>query len=98
VHYFIMFSLTLGPPHSVNRIGGVLVSVLASSAVDCRFELRSCPAKDYKIGISCFSANHAALTTKRTKTGWLAQNQGNMSEFTTFLRADCCFSELALLV
>ena len=40
-----------------NRIGSVLVSVLASSAVDRGFETRSGQTKDYKIGTGCFSAN-----------------------------------------
>jgi hypothetical protein len=47
-----------------NRIGGVMVSVLASSAVDRGFEPRSGQTKDYKIGICCFSAKHAALRRK----------------------------------
>jgi hypothetical protein len=47
-------------------------SVLASSAVDREFESRSGQSKDYKIGICCFSAKHAALR--------LAQNQNYMSE------------------
>ena len=38
-----------------NRIGGVMVSVLALSVVDREFEPRSGQNKDYKIGISCFS-------------------------------------------
>ena len=41
-------------------IGGVMVSVLASSAVDPGFEHRSDQTKDYKIGMCCFSAKHAA--------------------------------------
>ena len=39
-----------------NRIGGVMVSVLASSVVDHGFEPRSGQTKDYKIGICRFSA------------------------------------------
>ena len=50
--------------------GGVMVSVLASSAVDHELEPRSVQIKDYKIGICCFSAKHAALRD-RAKTGWL---------------------------
>jgi hypothetical protein len=46
------------------RIGGVMVSVLASSAVDHEFEHRSGQTKDYEIGICCFSAKHAALRRK----------------------------------
>ena len=49
-----------------NRIGGVMVSVLASSVVD-------------KIGIWCFSAKYAAL--RRKNKDWLARNQDNVSEW-----------------
>ena len=62
-----------------HRIGGVMVSVLASSAVDRRFEPRSGQTKGYKIGICCFSAKHAAL--RRKSKDWLARNQNNMSEW-----------------
>ena len=55
---------------SINCIGGVMVSVLASSAVDRRFEPRSGQTKDYEIGICCFAAKHAALFRReRAKTG-----------------------------
>ena len=43
-----------------NHVGGVMVSVLASTAVDRGFEPRSGQTKDCKIGISCFSAKYAA--------------------------------------
>ena len=55
-----------------------MVSVLVSSVVDRGFELRSGQTKDYKIGICCFSAHHAAL--KRRSKDWLARNQENVSE------------------
>ena len=48
----------------MNCIGGAMVSVLASSVVDREFEHRSGQIKDYKIGIRCFSAKHAALMSK----------------------------------
>jgi hypothetical protein len=38
-----------------NRIGGVMVSVLASNVVDHGFEPRSGQTTDYEIGICCFS-------------------------------------------
>ena len=38
-----------------------MVSVLASNEVDRGFEPWSVQTKDYKIGICCFSAKHAAL-------------------------------------
>ena len=62
-----------------NRIGGVMVSVLASSAVDRGFEPQSGQTKNYKIGICCFSAKHAALRRKRKD--WLSRNQNNVSEW-----------------
>ena len=45
---------------NINRIGGVMISVLASSAVDRGFEPPSGQTKDYKIGMCCFSARYAA--------------------------------------
>jgi hypothetical protein len=42
----------------LSRICGVMVSVLASSVVDCGFEPRSGQTKDNEIGICCFSAKH----------------------------------------
>ena len=64
----------------MNRIAGVMVSVLASSAVDRELEPRSGQTKDYKIGICCFSAKHAAALRSKSKDclGW---NQNNFSEW-----------------
>ena len=62
-----------------HRIGGVMVSVLASGAVDRGFESWSGQSKDYKIGICCFSAKHAAL--RRKSKDWLARNQKNVFEW-----------------
>jgi hypothetical protein len=56
----------------VNRIAGVMVSVLASSAVD--------RGLDYKIGICCFSAKHASALRSKSKD-WLGWNQSNVSEW-----------------
>jgi hypothetical protein len=63
----------------MNHISGVMVSMLASSEVDCGFEPRSGQTKDYKIGICCFSAKHAAL--RRKSKDWLVWNQNNVSEW-----------------
>jgi hypothetical protein len=60
-------------------IGGVMVSVLASSVVDRGFGPRLGQTKDFKIGICCFSAKHAAL--RRKSKDWFAQNQNNMHSF-----------------
>ena len=62
-----------------HRIGDVMVSMVASSTVDRGFEPRSGQTKDYKIGICCFSANHAA--PRRKSKDWLARNQNNVSEW-----------------
>ena len=43
---------------SSNRIGGVMVRVLASSVIERGFEPRSGQTKDYKIGTCCYSAKH----------------------------------------
>ena len=56
-----------------------MVSVPASSVVDRGFEPWSGQTKDYKIGICCFSAKHAAL--RRKSKDWLTQNQNNVSEW-----------------
>jgi hypothetical protein len=56
-----------------------MVSMLASSAVDRGFEPWLGQTKDYKIGICCFSAKHAAL--RRKSQDWLTQNQNNVSEW-----------------
>ena len=61
--------------------------------VDRGFYPRSGQTKDCKIGICCFSANHAALRRKRKD--WLARTQNNVHEGATFLPTDCCFGELA---
>jgi hypothetical protein len=62
-----------------NDISGVMVSVLASSAVARWFEHLSGQTKDYKIGICCFSAKRTALRSK--SKDWLTQNQDNVSEW-----------------
>ena len=56
-----------------------MVSVLASSAVDCVFEPWSGQTKDYKISICFFSAMHAALRRKSKDS--LAWNQNNVSKW-----------------
>ena len=51
----------------VDCIGGVMVSMLASSAVDCGFKSRSGQTKNYKIGICCFYGKHAALRSTQVQ-------------------------------
>ena len=64
----------------MNRLSGVMVSRLASSAEDRGIDdPRSGQTKDFKIGICCFSAKHAALRSK--SKDWLARSQNNVSEW-----------------
>ena len=63
----------LKPPY------GVMVSMLALTAVGHGFKPRSSQTKDSKIGICCFTAKHATLRSK--SKDWLVQNQGDVSEW-----------------
>ena len=65
-----------GITFNLYRIGGVIVSILALSVVDRGFEPGSGQSIDYKIGICCFSAKHAAL--RRKSKDWLARNHNNV--------------------
>ena len=56
-----------------------MIIVLVSCAVDRGFEPRSGETKDYKIGICCFPAKHAAF--RRKSKEWLTRNQSNVSEW-----------------
>jgi len=49
---------------------------------------------DYKIGICCFSAKHAA--PRRKSKDWLVLNQDNVSEWSDMSIRRLCFNELAL--
>ena len=79
----------------MDPIGGVIVIMLAGSAVDRGFESRSGQTKDYTIGICCFSAKHAVLRRKK-KNGWFGIRIICPSEVTC-LPADCCLIEQTLL-
>jgi hypothetical protein len=61
----------------INRISGVMVNLLTSSAVDRELESWPSQTKDYEIGICCFSAKQAALRSK--SKDWLSWNQDNVS-------------------
>jgi hypothetical protein len=78
----------------MNRIGGVMVSVLASSVVDRRFEPRSDQTKDYRIDMCCFSAKHAAV--RRKNKDWLARNQNNVSEWSDMSTLKLLFQRVGL--
>jgi hypothetical protein len=72
VFVLIFFS----PTCPKNHIGGVMVSMFASSPVDRGFKPQSGQNKDCKIGICCFFAKHAAL--RRKSKDRLARNQDNV--------------------
>ena len=74
-------------PNSQNSIGGVMVSVLALSAVDRGFDPQSVQTKDYKIGICCFSTKKAALRRK-SKDG-LARNQDKAKKKLCVITVTC---------
>ena len=73
----------------MNRLKGVKVSVLRSSAVDHEFDLWSGQAKYNKNGICCISVNHAALRSKIKD--WLAQIQKMYVIEATCLHEHCYF-------
>ena len=75
----------------MNRISDVMVSMLASSAVDRGFQSQLGQTKDYKIGICCFSAKHAG---EKAKIDWIGIRIICPSG-ATCLPTDYCFSELA---
>ena len=54
------------------KLGLFILFLLCSSQVKSQ-------TNDYKIGICCFSANHAALRSK--SKDWLTRNQDNVSEW-----------------
>ena len=66
----VMVSVLVSSVVDCGFIGDVMVSVLASIVVDCGFEVRLGQTKDYKTGICCFSAKHAALRRKSKESGY----------------------------
>jgi len=74
----------------------VIPGKLLKSVVDRVFYPQLGQTKDYKIGICCFSAKHAALRRK-SKDGLARFRIMCLSGATcTLVPADCFFSELAL--
>ena len=61
----------------LNQIGGVMVNVLTSGAVDRGFKPWSGQTKDFKISMCCFSANDTPLGRK--SKDWFARYQDNVS-------------------
>jgi hypothetical protein len=67
---------TLKKNKKQKNIDGVMVNMLASNIVNRGLKPWSGKTEDYKIGICCFSAKHAAL--RRKSKDWLTQNQDIM--------------------
>ena len=63
----------------VNVISGTWPKGYTDSYINVLNILRLQQTKDYKIGICCFSAKHAAL--RRKSKDWLARNHNNVSEW-----------------
>ena len=81
----LYFTSQISSPKVSNHIARVMVSVLASNAVDRGFEPRSGQTKD----------NSTQHKGERAKTGWRVIRIMCPSG-ATCLSADCCFTELAL--
>ena len=62
--YILFVVLILVELLTISVWGGVMVGVLATSALDHGFQPRLGEIKDYEIGICCFSAKHATLSIK----------------------------------
>jgi hypothetical protein len=71
--------IIVGSLTSSTFIFSLMVTALASDAVDRGFEPRSVQTKDYKVGICCFSDKHTALRRKNKCS--LARNQDSASEW-----------------
>ena len=74
----ISFSACMKCPYKYNRISGVMVSVLDTSAVDRGFEPPDRVKPKTKIDTCCFSTNYAL---RRKSKDWLARNQDNVSDW-----------------
>jgi hypothetical protein len=64
---------------NVKSIGGVMVSMLASSEAHCGFESRSDQTKNIKLILVDSSRKHTSL--RRKIKDWLARNQDNVTEW-----------------
>ena len=58
-----------------NRCCDVMVSIRSSNVTDCKFDARSGQTKDHKMGICCFSFNHATL--RYNGKDWWTPSEGN---------------------
>jgi hypothetical protein len=71
-----------------NRIGGVMVSMLALSAIDREFKPRAGQTKDYKICICCFSTQKHSfcnLWVSCLETAWAAVPKINLNLYSVIV-------------
>ena len=78
-YWFNLLSPDIWYLNDQKHIGGVVLSMLSPSAIDRWFGLLSCPTKNNKIYVCCFSAKHTVLRCK--SKDWLPQNQDNVSKW-----------------
>jgi hypothetical protein len=93
----ILYELVIRSMDS-DHVGGVIVSVHPTCAVDRGFQMHLGQTRDYKIStcIFCFSAKLISLR-RRTKTSWL-RIRIMCPSGTTCLTEDGCFSGQALYI
>ena len=85
VYYTFIFRATV----ESNHIGGVIVSVLKTLAVNRGFEPWLSKTQYYVIGICFFSTTHSALQSKNKD--WLALNLCNVSEWSNMSVSELMF-------
>ena len=76
IFVFVLFLGQFAPLKFMNRCGGEMVSVFASTAVDRWFETWSGKTLVFDV---CFSARYVALKTK--SKDWLVLNHANVFEW-----------------
>jgi hypothetical protein len=84
----MMVASQVGHTSPIRRVQ--IISLLSAGSLQQR--PRSGKTKDYKIGICCFSAKHAAL--RRKSKDWLARNQDNVSIKQITKKTRPCYHEM----
>ena len=80
---------------SITFLNNIYVLFQYNNIKSIKYLLKNASCKpDYKIGICCFSAKHAA--PRRKSKDWLVLNQDNVSEWSDMSIRRLCFNELAL--
>ena len=91
-----IFSILKGTWNNfLGELVNVIVSVLASGAVDYGFEPWLGTTEEYEIGICCFSTKHVALRSKNKD--WLAWNQNNVSKWSNMSISGLLFQDASII-